>query len=131
MQLSCIMKWRMIKKVIKFSTHNKSGNMEGFTLIEIILVIVIMGIMATAVAARYIDFAKSIHATACNSNQITLETAQCIYYVEKALVDEGEYADNLESLRTYLKNEELPECPGGGSYILLDQGCVTCSLPEH
>ena len=95
-----------------------SNNERGFTMVDLIVTIVILGILATAMATRFFDLSHAADVAACKSNQMTLE-----FY--------GEYATSLDDLKPYLKGETLPECPSNGQYTILPRGEITCTIGEH
>ena len=115
-------------QVVKQSLYK---NEEGFTFIELVTTLVIIGILASAALARYLDLNQVAKAHTCIGNQIALETAQTLYYTECYLNGDGHYADELDQLAPYLNNNLLPYCPSGGEYIILPAGVVECSLDEH
>lgn len=119
----------MYKKLVKIlsSSHGE----QGLTLVELIIVIVIIAIMASAVAARFISFSKSAEASACYTNQLSLETAQNLFFVDRAREGPGYYADDINLLLPYLQGEVLPVCPSGGTYELMGNEFVRCTIPEH
>ena len=106
-------------------------NEKGFTFVELIITVVIIGIIATAAAMRFIDLSQSADAGACRTNQLALQTAQIFYYADQIQTGNGHYAESLDRLAPYLKNEEIPTCPGNGTYLLLSGGEVICSVREH
>jgi general secretion pathway protein G len=108
-----------------------SKNERGFTIIDLVVTIVILGILATAMATRFFDLSNSAEVTACKSNQMTLEFAQRLYYVHTVQTGYGEYATSLDDLKPYLKDETLPQCPSNGQYIILPLGEITCTIGEH
>jgi len=106
-------------------------NEEGFTFLELITTLVIIGILVSAALARYIDISQAAEAGACVSNQVALETAQTLYYTDNYLKGNGHYADELNLLELYLQSEQLPNCPGTGGYVVLPGGVIECTLDEH
>lgn len=111
----------------------KLWNIEaGLTLVEVIVVLVIVAILASAALSRFIDLSKAADAAACRTNQLSLQTAQTIKNTESVITTgQPGYAGELDQLAPYLKNNILPLCPSGGQYIITDPPRVECSLPEH
>lgn len=103
----------------------------GFTLVELIAVVVILGILVTVIWTRYIDFSQTTMTVACKTNQLSFDAAQTLYYAEHALNGEGSYATDIEDLVPYLTDDEVPVCPEGGTYSILPSSRVTCSLVAH
>jgi len=110
--------------------NNKNSNL-GFTLVELIVTLVIVGILATAALTQFIDLSHSAHAAACITNQLSLETAQTMYYTTNYLAGDAHYAESIDDLVPFLREEQIPQCPSGGTYKLLSDGKVTCTIPDH
>lgn len=105
---------------------------NGFTIVELIVTLVIFGILVAAMVTRFVDLSSAADAAACKSNQVALEQAQRVYFIETSLQGKsGQYADALEDLAPYINGETIPECPGGGQYHILAQGKVTCTIGDH
>jgi prepilin-type N-terminal cleavage/methylation domain-containing protein len=104
---------------------------KGFTLVEIITVIIIIAVLITVVTGLYRDFSQKSIAVQCKSNQMSLESAQIMFYVTHALEDDGYYATQVEELYPFLIEDEIPSCQGDGDYIILPGGGITCSIPDH
>lgn len=97
----------------------KFRNKKGFTLVELIVVIAVLGILAAIAVPRIGDFrtkaAQSVH----EANIRTLKSAANMYLVEKGVSEIGEDGmtwigsgeDTDEGWETYL--EDWPEVPSG------------------
>lgn len=109
----------------------KLSSQDGFTLVELIAVVVILGILVTVIFARYTDLSQTTMTVACKNNQLSFDAAQTLYYAEHALDGEGSYATDIEDLVPYLTDDEVPVCPEGGTYSILPSSRVTCSLVAH
>jgi len=55
---------------------------KGFTLIELVVVIVILGILMLLIVPRVSEFQRNAEVRTCQGNQRTLSSAQAMYYAE-------------------------------------------------
>ena len=104
---------------------------HGFTLVELIVTLVIVGILAAAALTRYLDLSSAAKSGACRTNQLSMESAQAMHFSTTSLEGEGSYATQFSELADFIKGGAIPQCPGGGTYSLLSTGRVTCSIAKH
>jgi prepilin-type N-terminal cleavage/methylation domain-containing protein len=104
---------------------------KGFSLIETIVIIVIIGILAAIAMVHYNNLSNSGKIAACRSNQFAIETAQKIFYIQNLEGDVSHFASSLDELKSHFQNNEIPVCPLGGTYELLPWGGTRCSIDEH
>lgn len=105
----------------------------GWTLIDLIVTIAIVGIMAVIAATKYINLSETGKKSACLTNQFSLEEAQTLFYADNYVKDsnKGTYATQSNQLIPYISGGVIPKCPKGPDYILLTNGKIECPLPEH
>ena len=58
-------------------------NERGFTIMELLVVIVIIGVLAAIGVPAYNNMTKKAKTTACDANARTIHTAAGMYYAEK------------------------------------------------
>ncbi len=114
----------------------KADSERGFTLIELIITIVIIGILAGVAIPKFIDINKSAKAVACKENQAVIESACALYYADEALHQRtAQYPPALDNLVPGIL-DKLPVCPSGGNYTAFyvpASGTTSCSSgdPDH
>ena len=109
--------------------QNEKSHKAGFTLIEVLLVVVIIGILAAIVLPRIGGRTKDAQIAAAKASIENLSLALDMYEV-----DNGAYPPSLQSLITkgselnwkgpYLKKGEMPIDPWGKEFVysLKDNG---------
>lgn len=84
---------------------------EGFSLIEVIVVILIVGILAAIAIPRITYTSKAAKAEACNANAVLLNSQIDFYYMQV-----GTYPANLNTLASEDYIDAVPACPFGTAY---------------
>ena len=105
-------------------------NIKGFTLVELMVVVVILGILTSIAIPVYNTTQDRARLRACHANQRIIEgAAQQLVAEDKDLAACANSNEVYLLLKDYLLAE--PVCPAGGEYSLDDEGIVSCSNPEH
>lgn len=93
---------------------------RGFTLMELMIVIVIIGVLAAIGVPAYKNYVTEAKKSACNANRNTIATALGMYYAEH-----GKYTDKFDDLAEYVTNiASINKCPAGD-----DSSTYTITVP--
>ncbi len=99
-------------------------NKKGFTLIELIVVIAILGILALFLVPSFLGYTKDAQKATCEANRHIIERSYTFY--------KGKSAEEI-TLNEYMNSDDGKEyqgskCPAGGVYTYDENGKVICSI---
>ena len=87
----------------------KMLNKKGFSLVELMIVVVIMGILIAVAIPLYNNITKNAKDKTCASNIDAIENSAVVYYTENGF---SATADNWDEVLTF-DGGEAPKCPWG------------------
>jgi prepilin-type N-terminal cleavage/methylation domain-containing protein len=103
----------------------------GFTLIEILIVVAIMGIILGVALPAFMKSRTQARKQVCIENLSQIESAKQQWGLENNKKD-GDVCTDADLFGPTLYIKVKPLCPGGGTYDLTKIGSVaTCSLEGH
>ena len=104
----------------------KKKQRKGFTLVEIMIVVLIIGILMAIAVPNFIQARQTSRRNSCIANLKQIDSAKEQYAMEQKL-DTGATVTWANLVTTYIKSQ--PSCPGGGTYTIAVVGTnPSCSL---
>ncbi|MCK4532247.1 DUF1080 domain-containing protein [bacterium] len=97
---------------------------RGFTLIELVMVVIIILTMATVGVIKYDEADRKVRVTQCLVNRVAIEDAERRYYYTK-----DEPCLNISKLVKEGFLDKMPTCAGGGQYIWISTSTLSSSYP--
>ena len=91
----------------------KMMNKKGFSLVELMIVVVIMGILIAVAIPLYGAITTNANNKTCATNIKTIKTAAANYY---ASYDQTAIGSKANLLTLMEDKNNLPQCPVGGDY---------------
>ena len=109
--------------------HIRTGKSSGFTLVEIMIVVAIIGLLAAIAIPNFVKARGTAQKNACIRNLREIDGAKEQWALENKK-SAGTAIDEPQ-VNSYIKGG-APSCPGGGTYTYnnIDSNPV-CSIPGH
>ena len=112
---------------MKALRHNRTG----FTLIEIMIVVLIIAILLAIAVPNFLRSRELSRASVCQANLRQMDTAKEHWGMENGK-GSGDTPTTAEIVTEYMRaryEDQLPACPSGGGYTLGDMATLpACSV---
>jgi general secretion pathway protein G len=93
---------------------------EGFSLLELLIVIVIIGILGTIVYTRFMDLPERAKKEAAKQQILIFKTAMDRYRLDHDAYPPSE--EGIDAIKQYLQSGEVPNDPWGSPYQYRNPG---------
>src|SRR2546425_7737798 len=95
----------------------KASRKSGFTILEIMIVVTLLGLLAVIAIPNFMKARNRAETNTCVSNLRQLSDVKQQWALETHRSDTAVPAP--DDVAPYMRNNQLPNCPASGNYLLL------------
>jgi prepilin-type N-terminal cleavage/methylation domain-containing protein len=122
---------KLVKSQLTTSRAAAKSTLAAFTLVEIMIVVLILGIILAIAIPNYVRQRACAQANTCINNLLKIESAAAQFALENGKKN-GDLIDYPNDIKPYIKLNsagEIPNCPASGIYSVTIVGTnPICSL---
>lgn len=85
----------------------------GFTLVEIMIVVAIIGLLAAIAIPNFVKARNTAQSNACINNMRQIDSAIQQWALENRKADDADPSASKPEIAKWIKGEQLPVCPSG------------------